>query len=93
MGDVEGRASLLEKAGQQGLANLTRKVHHIEQEDLTEEKMILNEQNGSCPAQLLQPPPPLIAANCPWPSSPDIQGLKSGEIVKEGYRDLAVGLS
>ena len=93
LGDVEGRASLLEKAGQQGLANLTRKVHHIEQEDLTEEKMILNEQNGSCPAQLLQPPPPLIAANCPWPSSRDIQGLKSGEIVKEGYRDLAVGLS
>ena len=91
MGDVEGRASLLEKAGQHELANLTHQVHHLGQEDF-EEKKIRDHGEGhsaSQTAQLLLPPPPLLAADCPWPSP----GLKSGEIVKEGYRDLAVGSS
>ena len=92
MGDVEGRASLLEKAGQQELAILTRQVHHLGREDFVEEEKSCDHGFGhpSCQtAQLLQPPPPLLAADCPWPTS----GLKSGEIVKEGYRDLAVGSS
>ena len=77
MGDVEGRASLLEKAGQHELATLTREVHNLGQEETI--------CHHSEP-RLLLPPPPLIDADCPWPTS----GLKSGEMMKEGYRDLAV---
>ena len=90
MGDVEGRASLLEKAGQQELATLTRQVHHLGREDFVEEEKSCDlgiDRPSSQTAKLLQPPPPLLAADFPWPAS----GLKSGEIVKEGYRDLAVG--
>jgi len=91
LGDVEGRASLLEKAGQHELANLTHQVHHLGQEDFAEKKICDHSQGHSASqtAQLLLPPPPLLASDCPWPSP----GLKSGEIVKEGYRDLAVGSS
>ena len=90
MGDVEGRANLLEKAGQQKLATLTRQVHHLE-ESAGEGKIYDHSigHSSSQTAQLLLPLPPLLAADCPWPTS----GLKSGEIVKEGYRDLAVGSS
>ena len=86
LGDVEGRVNLLEKAGQQELATLTRKIHHLNQEDF--------EDHGhptSQTAQLLLPPPPLITADYPWPTHANNHGLKRGEIMKEGYRDLAVG--
>ena len=63
MGDLEGRASLLEKAGQQELATLTRKIHHLDQEDFAREETSDLGQLASQTAQLLQPPPPLMAAD------------------------------
>ena len=82
---------MLEKAGQQELAILTRQIHHLGREDFAEEKVCDqgNHHSSSQTARLLLPPPPLLAADSPWPTS----GLKSGEIVKEGYRDLAVSSS
>ena len=93
LGDVEGRASLLEKAGQHELANLTRTVHHIKQDNLVKEGQMSdnNEDDTRSSAQLLQPPPPVITLNQPWPLVGKSKNLKNGEVVKEGYRDLAVG--
>ena len=95
LGDVEGRASLLEKAGQHELANLTKTVHHIKQDNLVKEGQMSdkNEDDTRSSAQLLQPPPPLITLNQPWPSVGKSKSLKNGEVVKEGYRDLAVDSS
>ena len=95
LGDVEGRASLLEKAGQHELASLTRKVHHIKQDNLVKEGQMSdhNENDTRSSAQLLQAPPPLITLNQPWPSVGKSKSLNNGEVVKEGYRDLAVGSS
>ena len=90
LGDVEGRTTVLEKAGQCELASLTHQVHNLGQ-DCAERKICDYGHPTSQTAQLLLPPPPLLAVDYPWPMpSP---GLKSGEIVKEGYRDLAVGSS
>ena len=90
LGDVEGRTTVLEKAGQRELASLTHQVHNLGQ-DCAERKICDYGHPTSQTAQLLLPPPPLLAVDYPWPMpSP---GLKSGEIVKEGYRDLAVGSS
>jgi len=90
LGDVEGRTTVLEKAGQHELASLTHQVHNLG-EDCAEKKICDYGHPTSQTAQLLLPPPPLLAVDYPWPMpSP---GLKSGEIVKEGYRDLAVGSS
>ena len=95
LGDVEGRASLLEKAGQHELANLTRTVHHIKQDNLVKKGQMSdnNEDDTRSSAQLLQPPPPVITLNQPWPLVGKSDSLKNGEVVKEGYRDLAVGSS
>merc|ERR1719204_1133481 len=95
LGDIEGRASLLEKAGQHELANLTRRVHHIKQDNLVKGgQMIDNNEDDTRPsAQLLQPPPPVITLNQPWPLVGKSKSLRNGEAVKEGYRDLAVGSS
>ena len=94
LGDVEGRASLLEKAGQHELANLTRTVHHIKQDNLVKEgQMSDNNEDTRSSAQLLQAPPPLTTLNQPWPLVGKSKSLKNGEVVKEGYRDLAVSSS
>ena len=77
---------MLEKAGQHELATLTRVVHNLGQEDIAVETIC---HHNSQAAQLLLPPPAIIDADCPWPTP----FLKSGETVKEGYRDLAVGSS
>ena len=52
-----------------------------------------NEDDTRSSAQLLQAPPPVITLNQPWPSVGKSKSLKNGEVVKEGYRDLAVGSS
>ena len=77
-GRVEARAGLLARAGQPGLASLTRLVHGLEE--------------GLAPGGgvVLAPPPPILALTSAWPRR---RGPQVGEVARETLRDQRVASS
>ena len=78
-GEVEERVSLLQKAGQPSLADLTNSVHGLANSFPLPSCSFL--------PQLMVPSPPILPSSSPWPRR---GRLDRDEVKKEKYRDQAV---